>query len=69
VCACGIVLGKLKVYFTCVAHIDTHSFKSYGFSDNGPSAEMGHVSDALRQALEHQGEEGPYVLVGAGYGG
>ncbi|KAG8711467.1 hypothetical protein FRC11_002727 [Ceratobasidium sp. 423] len=41
----------------------------YGFSDNGPSAEMGHVSDALWQALQHQGEEGPYVLVGAGYGG
>lgn len=30
---------------------------------------MGHVSDALWQALQHQGEEGPYVLVGAGYGG
>jgi len=41
----------------------------YGFSDNAPSAEMGHVSDALWQALQHQGEEGPYVLVGAGYGG
>ncbi|KAJ1302662.1 hypothetical protein OPQ81_002978 [Rhizoctonia solani] len=41
----------------------------YGFSDNGPSAEMGHVSDALWQALQHEGEEGPYVLVGAGYGG
>ncbi|KAL5640244.1 hypothetical protein ACGC1H_007499 [Rhizoctonia solani] len=41
----------------------------YGLSDNGPSAEMGHVSDALWQALQHEGEEGPYVLVGAGYGG
>ncbi|KAF8719183.1 hypothetical protein RHS02_09073, partial [Rhizoctonia solani] len=41
----------------------------YGFSDNGPSAEMGHVSNALWQALQHEGEEGPYVLVGAGYGG
>ncbi|KAG8736695.1 hypothetical protein FRC10_009040 [Ceratobasidium sp. 414] len=41
----------------------------YGFSDNSASAEMGHVSDALWQALRHQGEEGPYILVGAGYGG
>ncbi|KAG9100962.1 hypothetical protein FS749_011470 [Ceratobasidium sp. UAMH 11750] len=41
----------------------------YGFSDNSASAEMGHVSDALWQALQHQEEEGPYVLVGAGYGG
>ncbi|QRV94860.1 hypothetical protein RhiJN_22878 [Ceratobasidium sp. AG-Ba] len=41
----------------------------YGFSDNSASAEMGHISDALWQALEHNGEEGPYVLVGAGYGG
>ncbi|KAF8753900.1 hypothetical protein RHS01_06632 [Rhizoctonia solani] len=33
----------------------------YGFSDNGPSAEMGHVSNALWQALQHEGEEGPYA--------
>ena len=54
---------------TGLTYADKDLISSYGFSDNAPSAEMGHVSDALWQALEHQGEEGPYVLVGAGYGG
>ncbi|KAG8963274.1 hypothetical protein FRC05_004790, partial [Tulasnella sp. 425] len=41
----------------------------YGFSDASPDAEVGAIENALWQALEKNGEKGPYLLVGEGYGG
>ncbi|KAG8924101.1 ubiquitin-specific protease ubp2 [Tulasnella sp. 417] len=41
----------------------------YGFSDTSPDAEIGAIEDALWQALENNGEKGPYLLVAEGYGG
>ncbi|KAG8914070.1 hypothetical protein FRC00_000897 [Tulasnella sp. 408] len=41
----------------------------YGFSDSSPDAEIGAIEEALWQALEKNGEKGPFLLVGEGYGG
>ncbi|KZT62717.1 hypothetical protein CALCODRAFT_479005 [Calocera cornea HHB12733] len=41
----------------------------YGFSDSSPSSDVPHVTEALHSALERMDERGPFMLVGAGYGG
>ncbi|KAG8978931.1 hypothetical protein FRB90_008248, partial [Tulasnella sp. 427] len=41
----------------------------YGFSDASPDAEIGAIEDALWQALQKNGERGPFLLVGEQYGG
>ena len=52
-----------------VGRVCTWDRPGYGESDNAPSAAMGFVSDALWEALDVNREEGPFLLVGAGYGG
>lgn len=47
----------------------THESLRYGFSDASPNAEIGHVVDALWEALQKNGERGPFILIGEGYGG
>ncbi|KAG8959207.1 hypothetical protein FRC03_008293 [Tulasnella sp. 419] len=41
----------------------------YGFSDASESTEVGATVNALWEALGQSKEKGPFVLVGAGYGG
>ena len=47
----------------------SHRTGRYGFSDASPNSEAGNIVDALWEALQANGEKGPYVLIGEGYGG
>ncbi|EJU02534.1 hypothetical protein DACRYDRAFT_115593 [Dacryopinax primogenitus] len=41
----------------------------YGFSDSSPGSDVPHVTEALHSALKRMDESGPFMLIGAGYGG
>lgn len=67
---CGIDQGELSLSETMVErHLLTGISYSYGFSDASSNAEIGHVVDALWEALQRNGEKGPYLIVAEGYGG